>query len=129
MKTTARVLSVGQCYADGPALERAVAEHFQAQVDHAATAAEAQAALANGLPALVLVNRIFDADGGSGLDFIRALRSDPRLKTVPIMLVSNYADWQSQAVALGAVPGFGKDALGQPAMFEVLRPHLPALRI
>ena len=67
---------------------------------------------------LVLVNRIFDSDGSSGLEFIRRVKSDPTLSQVPIMLVSNYEESQAQAVAAGAVPGFGKASLGRPQMLE-----------
>ena len=38
---------------------------------------------------LVLVNRVLDADGSSGLDLIRAIKADPDLANVPVMLVSN----------------------------------------
>jgi CheY-like chemotaxis protein len=68
---------------------------------------------------LVLVNRVFDADGSPGLDFIRALKkSEPE---VPVMLVSNYADSQREAAAAGALPGFGKAELGEAKMHACLR--------
>jgi len=38
-----------------------------------------------------------------------------------VMLVSNYEDAQKEAVAAGALAGFGKASLGRPAMIESLR--------
>jgi CheY-like chemotaxis protein len=74
--------------------------------------------LRQGTFALVLVNRVFDADGSSGLELIRTLKADEALKAVPVMLVSNYDDAQAQAAEVGALPGFGKSALGRPHMLQ-----------
>jgi hypothetical protein len=46
---------------------------------------------------------------------------NPRMK---VMLVSNYPEYQSQAVALGALPGFGKAALREPDTAELIRKAL-----
>ena len=74
--------------------------------------------------ALVLVNRVFDADGSSGLDLIRALKAEEPLRDVPVMLVSNYEEAQAQAVQAGAALGFGKAALGQPHMLARVETYL-----
>jgi hypothetical protein len=37
------------------------------------------------------------------------------------MLVSNFADAQSQAIALGAAPGFGKNDLGTNKAIDAVR--------
>jgi CheY-like chemotaxis protein len=50
-------------------------------------------------------------DCSSGLELIRAIREDPALTHVPVMLVSNHADAQEAALDLGASPGFGKSNL------------------
>jgi two-component system, chemotaxis family, chemotaxis protein CheY len=73
---------------------------------------------------LVLVNRLFDADGASGIEWIRQVQADERLRKVPILLVSNYADSQEEAVAAGARPGFGKSALHLPRTVELLGQYL-----
>jgi CheY-like chemotaxis protein len=109
-----RVLSVGQCFADHGAIARTLQKHFQAEVVPAATAPEALAALRQHPFDLVLVNRILDGDGTSGVDIVARIKTDPELRQLPVMLVSNYEDAQGQAVAEGALPGFGKAALGQP---------------
>ncbi len=42
------------------------------------------------------------------------------------MLVSNHEDAQAEAVAAGALPGFGKASLGQPGMIERVAAALKA---
>jgi CheY-like chemotaxis protein len=116
-----RVLSVGQCFADDGAIRRTFERHFTAEVVAVDTAREALDRLRGESFDLVLVNRVFDHDGGSGLDLIRTVRADAGLAAVPIMLVSNYDDAQQQAASLGAARGFGKAALGQPAMLDRVR--------
>jgi CheY-like chemotaxis protein len=116
-----RVLSVGQCFADHGSLLRTFRTHFGAEVVGADSAPEALALLEREAFDLVLVNRIFDADGGPGLDLIRQLMQEPLRGRVPVMLVSNY-DWaQEEAVQAGARPGFGKSSLGQSQMLERVR--------
>jgi len=121
--TTKRVLSVGQCGADHGGISWAL-RAFDADVTPAATQEQAPQRLRKEAFDLVLVNRVFDADGGSGVDLIRAMKADDALRIMPVMLVSNYADAQQEAVEAGAAPGFGKSALGRPEMRERLRPFL-----
>ena len=121
---TKRVLSVGQCGFDNSGIAHVIRKAFGAEVTAAATAAEALRELREGTFALVLVNRVFDADGDSGLDLIRQIRADEALRTTPVLLISNYTDAQQQAAAAGAAPGFGKADLGRPAMLERVRPYL-----
>jgi two-component system chemotaxis response regulator CheY len=116
-----RVLDIGQCAADAWAIRRVIEGEFPAEVIAAGTLTQAVAALRNGDFDLVLVNRILDADGSAGLDVIRQIKNDPALGGVPVMLVSNFEDAQRNAVALGALPGFGKSTLGRPAMLDRLR--------
>jgi len=115
-----RVLSVGQCSADQWSIERLVSGRFGAEVIPAHTTREALEYLRQGLVDLVLVNRVFDRDGGSGLDLITRIKTDAGLKAVPVMLVSNYEDAQTQAVERGALPGFGKAALSAPETLDRL---------
>ena len=70
---------------------------------------------------ILLINRVLDGgfDTDSGVELIgRLAKSSPR--TV-MMLISNHADAQQQALAAGAMPGFGKRALNQPRTADVLR--------
>jgi two-component system chemotaxis response regulator CheY len=119
-----RVLSVGQCAIDQGAMSRFFQSHFQADVTAAATAEHALADLRARSVDLVLVNRIGDRDGVPGTELIRSLKADPALAAVPVMLVSNYAEAQQEAVGLGAVPGFGKAELGTEKAVEAIRAAL-----
>ena len=116
-----RVLSVGQCFADHSSLSRTLKQHFDAEVVPADGAAEALGLLEQQKFDLVLVNRVFDANGAAGLDLIRQLTQRPPEAIVPVMLVSNYEEAQREAVAAGARPGFGKAALGQPQTLARLK--------
>lgn len=110
-----RVLVVGQCDFDHENIGRVLRGEFGADVDRAATADEANKAVRSRRHDLVLVNRILDADGSSGLDLIGQLRSDEELRRTPVALVSNYAEAQEAAIALGAKRGFGKSDLASTA--------------
>jgi two-component system chemotaxis response regulator CheY len=112
--TVKHVLSVGQCFADHSAISHTIRQHFDAEVVGAATEAEVLEKLRHQPFALVLVNRVLDADRSSGLKLITRLKEEEELRNIPVMLVSNYEDSQRDAVAHGALPGFGKAALGQP---------------
>lgn len=117
---TKRVLSVGQC---GRSISRVVEDQFDAVVVPASSRDEAVTAIEGGDVDLVLVNRILDADGTSGMDVVRDIRGIN--KHVPMMLVSNYQDAQDSAVALGANRGFGKSSLHASATIESLAEFLP----
>jgi two-component system chemotaxis response regulator CheY len=119
--STPRVLSVGQCGLDGGRLIRLLRDTFHAQVLSADTQDEALAALQSERFELILVNRIFDLDGSSGFDLIRAIKADDSLADTPTILVSNYPESQAEAVALGALPGFGKADLGKEKARDALR--------
>jgi two-component system chemotaxis response regulator CheY len=122
--TTKRVLSVGQCGADHYGISSTFRQAFGAEVEQAATQTEALQLLRREPFALVLVNRVFDADGDSGVDLIRRVKADEALRATPVLLVSNYADAQREAVEAGAEYGFGKAALGRPEMLDRVRPFL-----
>lgn len=115
--STPRVLSVGQCGLDQPQIARFLAQQFRAEVHGAGDAVEALEALRRSAFHLVLVNRVLDRDGSSGLELIRRIRAQA---PVPVMLVSNYPDAQQEAVAEGALPGFGKAELRTPKAIEAL---------
>jgi CheY-like chemotaxis protein len=119
-----RVLDVGQCGADHMAIRRLVERHFQADVTQAHDLEDALEQLRAGHCDLVLVNRRLDANGGDGLEVIRRIKADALGAAVPLLLVSNYAEYQEQAVAAGAEMGFGKAALAAPETRERLAKFL-----
>jgi response regulator RpfG family c-di-GMP phosphodiesterase len=117
MKPT--VLDVGQCDMDHASIRR-VAEGIGARVLRARTEEEALALMEREPIDLVLVNRIFDYDGSEGLNLVKKLTGGAT-NGRKVMLVSNYPDYQEQAVALGAVQGFGKAELRNPETAERLK--------
>jgi CheY-like chemotaxis protein len=119
-----RVLSVGQCLADHGSISWMLRNTFGSEVVAASTGEQALQRLSRESFDLVLVNRVFDADGDSGIDWIRRVKSDEKFAAMPILLVSNYSDAQTQAVAAGARPGFGKAALNRPETAQLLRAYL-----
>ena len=114
------VLDIGQCSFDHENISRMLSKEFSAHVVQAATGDEAFRAVRTGHYDLVLVNRIFDTDGTSGLDLIQRLQSDEETRTTPVMLVSNHAEAQDAAVTAGAKRGFGKDTLTNSETRDVL---------
>jgi len=121
-----RILSVGQCGYDHGNISRHLTRRFHAEVDGADTLDDALDRLRAGGYDLVLVNRLLDADGTRGIELIRKLKSDPDLAALPVMLVSNFPEAQAEAVALGALPGFGKSELSDPRALGRIQEALPA---
>ncbi|WP_406695522.1 hypothetical protein V5E97_31360 [Singulisphaera sp. Ch08] len=109
-----RILSVGQCAYDHRNLTRALSGRLNAQLTAADTFDDALSELRTGGYDLLLVNRVTDVDESPGLELIRAVKADPDLANTPIMLVSDFAKAQEEAVSLGALPGFGKSAMNDP---------------
>src|SRR4051794_18213458 len=95
-----KVLSVGQCAADSWHIGRLFEEHFDIDVSTAGTGAAALEELKSESFDLVLVNRLLDSDGSSGLALIGKIRE--LFPQTPVMLVSNYESAQQEAQALGA---------------------------
>jgi CheY-like chemotaxis protein len=116
-----KVMSVGQCNMDHGSISRLL-KGLGVDVLRVDTADEAMEAMKGGPYALVMVNRVFDADGGSGLELIKAVKA--AAPGQPVMLVSNYPEAQAEAAAAGAVPGFGKAALGKPETLEALKGYV-----
>jgi two-component system chemotaxis response regulator CheY len=121
-----RVLSIGQCMADHGSITRLLRTAFAADVVPTGSAHEALERLRSEAFDLVLVNRVFDATGESGNELIRQVKADGKLAAVSIMLVSNFPEAQDEAVAAGAIPGFGKSALHERETIDKLRPYLGA---
>lgn len=115
-----RVLDVGQCGFDHPRIKQMIESTFGASVDRAHTAAETLDLAQQTSYDLIMVNRILDADGDSGLELIKSLKENSATSSTQVMLISNYSDAQHEAVRAGAVQGFGKNAINAAETKEVL---------
>ena len=81
-------------------------------VDSADTLREAAEKLSGEHYDLVLVNRELASEGTPGIELIRGMKQAG--DATPVMLVSDRADAQSEALACGAIHGFGKSAMDSP---------------
>lgn len=113
MASDTLVLLVGHCGPDSFMLRRAVKTMLGTE---RVEMINDQRHLLEKLPGahLALVNRVLDGqfDTQSGIELIRMLAG---IAGVRLMLVSNYADAQAEAVAVGAAPGFGKSEVNSEA--------------
>jgi CheY-like chemotaxis protein len=116
-----KVLSLGQCAADNYTITQFLESTFGAAVIDVDTFPEALEKLGAERFALVLVNRVLDGNGASGLALITQLKEDAALADIPVMLVSNFPDAQQQAVGRGALAGFGKAGFGDVKTLDRLR--------
>lgn len=119
-KSAPRVLDVGNCGHDHGQISAMLKRHFGAETVVAHTGGEALERLARERFDLVLVNRKLDHDYSDGIEIVKRLKTDPELSRIPVMLITNYAEHQEQAVAEGALPGFGKLELAAPTTRERL---------
>ena len=119
-----RVLDVGQCVPDHASIRRLLEGNFQAHVVQAHDLPGTLAALRRQAFDLILINRKMDSDYSDGLDILRELKADPELSVIPVMLVTNYPEFQQAAIAEGAVPGFGKNELHLPDTIGKLKLYL-----
>ena len=121
---TKNVLDIGNCRPDHAAIRSLIESSFDAKVLQAHGWDDTLAALESGEFDLILVNRRLDRDGSDGLEIIRRVKAHARLAAVPVMMITNYPDFQQAAGAAGAEPGFGKADLGQPGTLQQLAPFL-----
>ena len=119
-----RVLDVGQCPPDHAAIRQLLEMRYAAEVTQVATPAEALEALRDAKYDLVLVNRKLDFDYSDGVLVIRAIKSEPAIANVPVMLVTNYPEHQQLAVESGGEYGFGKLELDAQSTLDRLDPFL-----
>ena len=117
---TKRVLDVGQCGPDHAAIRSYVERNFGAEVRQTHWAGDTLAELRKGKYDLVLINHKLDSDYTDGIEILKAIKADPDMSATPVMLVTNYAEHQQQAVAAGAELGFGKLEYHKPETKEKL---------
>ena len=104
-----RIILVGHCGPDAYALRSAVSRMADgASVQFAADEQALQAEIPRA--DLLLINRLLDGDyaRSTGLELIRDIAASDTPDKPAMMLISNFADAQADAVSAGASPGFGK---------------------
>ena len=119
-----KVVLVGHCGPDSSFLRMAVSSASRGITVAAADDQDELDTYLNKGVDLLLLNRElgWGFDQTEGVEVIRSLRTrHPNLK---MMLVSNYPEAQAAAVAVGALPGFGKREIGTPRVTQLLRDAL-----
>jgi len=116
-----RVVLVGHCGPDSSYL-RTVLSSVDRGVEISAVDDEQSltTALQSGVD-LVLFNRLLDY-GFEEVEGAKVIaRMHQQFPNAKLMMVSNYPEAQGDAVAAGALPGFGKRELGSPRVKELLK--------
>ena len=121
---TKHVLDVGNCSPDFGTMSRFLTKNFAVTVAQAHGPDDTLEKLRRGDYALVLINRKLDQDYSDGTEILKLIKADSALEKVPVMIITNYAEHQDAAVALGAERGFGKLQYGEPETLERLKTFL-----
>jgi two-component system, response regulator, stage 0 sporulation protein F len=120
-----KVLSVGQCNPDHNTLRNYLETFFDCEIVRIDSTSEALVELEKKSYDLVLVNRKLDVDYSDGTILIAEMQRNSIMKLTPIMLISNYPEFQKEAILLGAVPGIGKLEYGKESAFQKVAKYLP----
>ncbi len=118
------MLDVGNCGPDYSSIKRLVTHHFDAEVLQTHSSEDTLDLLKKRKVDLVTINRKLDCDYSDGTEVLKRIKADAELSHIPVMIVTNYAEHQDAAVALGAERGFGKLELRTPATLEKLAAFL-----
>ena len=119
-----KIVLVGHCGPDCSFLRMAVSSADRSiKVLMADDADELNQHLQQGVDLLLLNRELgWGFDQTEGVEIVRQLL--PRHPGVKMMLISNYPDAQAEALAAGAVPGFGKREIGSPRVAQLIRSAL-----
>lgn len=118
------VLDVGNCGPDFNAIRQLMTSNFDASVIQSHGTEDALEVLRSRQIDLVTVNRKLDRDYSDGLDVIKAIKAEPNLAEVPVMLVTNYEEHQQAAIEAGGVRGFGKLTMSDAETRELIATYL-----
>lgn len=116
---TTRVLVVGHCNMDGPWLQKEVACLLPGSEVVRVNSDEDLRRQCEKGRAVLLVNREPVGFDRTGIDIIRQVCAE--FPDQQVMLVSDLADAQADAVKAGGRRGFGKRDVGTPAFEQTLR--------
>ena len=120
-----KVLSVGQCNPDHNSIKNYFETNFDCKITRIDSTEDALSELRKNSYDLVLVNRKLDIDYTDGTVLVVEMQKDSSMKQIPIMLISNYPEYQKEAIVLGAVPGIGKLEYGTDFAFQKVSKYLP----
>lgn len=115
------VVLVGHCGFDASSLASTVRRALDEAVPIRTIDSEQDLASHMSPRSLLLINRVLDGGFGidSGVELIQRLGQQEQRPLM--MLISNYPNAQQEAQSAGAMPGFGKSQLHDPAVAQRLR--------
>jgi len=119
-----QVLDVGNCSFDHGRLVAWLSRNWPCDCQAAPDESSADRAIASKTFDLIFVNRVFDGDGASGLDWIDKARH--RGCQARFVLVTNYPDVQAEALSRGVEATFGKRDIGSETAFTSIQSLLEA---
>lgn len=125
---TKTVIDCGNCGPDYNAIRKLMQSQFEAVVVQTHGLEDTLEQLAQRPVDLITVNRKLDRDYTDGIEVIRGIKADPRFAAIPVMLITNYEEYQQEAIQAGAVRGFGKLAVNDAATVRLLEPILGSAR-
>ncbi|MFM7930424.1 MAG: response regulator [Pirellula sp.] len=122
------VLDVGNCGPDHSAISAMLRKHFDVEILRADQLSDTLATLQRQEVDLILINRKLDIDYSDGIEILQAVKRSDAYRDIPVMLITNYAEHQQQAIAAGAILGFGKLELHAPETLKRLEAVLKPSR-
>ncbi|MFN9345824.1 MAG: response regulator [Planctomycetota bacterium] len=122
------VLDVGNCGPDHSAISAMLRKHFDVEILRADQLSDTLATLQRQEVDLILINRKLDIDYSDGIEILQAVKRSDAYRDIPVMLITNYAEHQQQAIAAGAILGFGKLELNAPETLKRLEAVLKPTR-
>jgi len=125
MADSYRVLEVGNCGFDHGRLSEWLGSRWDIVLIRASGMSQALRQLASDRFDLILANRVLEGDGRLGLDLLSELQASGT-DFPPLVLLTDYADKQAEALAAGAAASFGKRQIGTESAVAALVPMLGA---
>jgi len=118
------VVDCGNCGPDFNSIRQMVRTNFDASVVQTHGAEDTLELLREKKVDLITVNRKLDRDYTDGMEVIKKIKAESEFNSIPIMLVTNYDEHQQAAIAEGAIEGFGKLSITEPATKSKLEAYL-----
>ena len=117
------IVLVGHCGIDGPRLQSVVSQCLKGcEVVRVNEQGDLEAACEQGADLLLVNREPVGFEGTEGLELIRGVRQ--RYPDQKVMLVSDFPEAQQEAIAAGALPGFGKRDIDSPKLEQSIRQAL-----
>tara|TARA_R110002095_G_scaffold207151_1_gene191841 strand:- start:20548 stop:20886 length:339 start_codon:yes stop_codon:yes gene_type:complete len=109
---------------DANGIARFLTSHFDVVIEESDVEVDTMEKLKQQSYDLVMINRKLDADYSDGIELIQKIKKSSDVKPCRLMLVSNFPEYQEEAVQAGAEYGIGKKEYRNPETVARLQPYL-----